>query len=213
MPAEIVDAGLPLSEVTSDIDCIIRDGALDIGADETGSTQQEDPSCELLSNTNFDNALQPEWDYWGCTAATVNGIASMTNIITSQEVWQAALFTEGFTIEQGESYILNFSARASSNRPITVKVGQNASPFLDYLIETIGLTTSMQDFTMSFTMSEGTDTNTALDFMIGGNTTDVFIDHASLIKVNCQESLCPDELILDQSITTGLYKAKRLLFH
>jgi len=77
-------------------------------------------TCELLTNTNFDNDLAT-WDYWGCDATSINGVATLTNIINGQNVWEAALYTDNILIEQGESYEVKFRARADANRKSRAK--------------------------------------------------------------------------------------------
>jgi len=141
--------------------------------------------CELLLNGNFDSDLAP-WDYWECNATSVNGVATLTNIINGQNVWDAAFYTDNILIEQGESYEVKFRARADVNRTMGVKVGQNEAPFLDDLYQTVNLTTNMTDFSMNFTMNRPTDYNTAFNFFIaGGNTANIYIDNVSLKKVDC----------------------------
>jgi len=183
---------------TYDVNCNCT-GGLFQDADNDGVCDANDPNdtdpcipntcqtgdCELVTNPNFDNPLPPEWGFWGCSATVINGEAALTNIITSQEVWEASLYTDNILVEQGETYIVKFRARASANRTMDVKVGQNGSPFSDYFYERVNLTTAAQDFTFTFTMTQATDANTAFDFFVGVNTSNVYIDSASLEKVGC----------------------------
>ncbi len=146
--------------------------------------------CELLTNTNFDSNIN-NWVHWGCDAASVNGIASLTNIDPGVNPWDVALSQsqQNITLEQGETYTITFRARADGNRPLYLYVGMNQDPYTAYLYETFNLTTNMQVFSRTFTMTNATDYNINFDFNMGGNGTSTYIDYASLKKVNC--GTCP----------------------
>ena len=148
--------------------------------------------CELLTNTDFDNDLTGNWGHWGCTPQAINGIANITNIASGNNTWEAGFVQSGLTIEQGENYNIKFRARAANNRPVQVLVQHKGAPYTQYYATTVNLTTSMQNYNLSFTMNEPTDNNTNFIFQLGGNSTNTFIDNASLTKDDCGPS-CPQQ--------------------
>lgn len=154
-------------------------------------TMTETAECELLQNPQFDNSLNGTWDYYGCDANITNGVVHISNINPSVNFWEVGFLqeSENIVIQQGEDYQLSFRARAASNRTIDVIVQMGQTPYTGYFTETVALTTNMQDFNFAFTMASPTDVSTNVDFYLGGNQTDTYIDFASLVLTNCDNTV------------------------
>jgi len=140
----------------------------------------------LLSNPNFDTNIDA-WVYWGCTAAVNNGVVNLTNISSAVNPWDVGFIqnNQNISVQQGQEYQVNFSARADANRPMLVSVQLTEAPYTTYFSQTVNLNTSMQDFSFTFTMNSPTDTNSNFEFYLGQSTTNTYIDNASLQKTNC----------------------------
>jgi len=141
-------------------------------------------SCQLLQNPTFDTNIA-NWNNWNCTPTAVSGIANLTGIIPGVDPWDAGFNQGNISIVQGATYTVSFLASADSNRTVVVKVGQAVAPFAAYAFETVNLTTSMQTHTVTFTMNDPTDNNVNLDFLIGGDAANVYLDYVSLIEDTC----------------------------
>ncbi len=93
----------------------------------------------------------------------------------------------GLKMEQGLSYAVSFKARsASDTRNIFVKVGLAGEPWTLYSeYKTYKLTTIKKHYTFKFTMTEPTDTNAYIEFQLGTNDIDVYLDDIILKKDEC----------------------------
>jgi len=147
-------------------------------------------TCEMLTDNNYDNG-GTDWFEWGCNRSGANSEVVLTGI-AGANAWDAGFFQGDLLIEEGQTYSLSFSARASSNRTIVFKTGLNVTPFDSYIFETLNLTTAYQTFNYNFTMVNPTITNGVFEFQLGGNTADVFFRDASMIDVACTGGPCVD---------------------
>ena len=136
-------------------------------------------TCEVLTNGGFDSNVS-NWNTWGCNAYASGGAANITSISTGANPWDAGFNQVGFTVRQGTTYTVTFRARAASNRSIVVKTGMTGTPWTSYFYENINLTTSMQTYTITFTMNYPTDTNARFEFFFGTNSSNVYIDSVSM---------------------------------
>ncbi len=93
------------------------------------------------------------------------------------------LYSSIGSLSNGKTYQVTFKAKASGSRSIRVGVLRGASPWTNFLAENVNLTTSVQSFTLEFTMSEN-NSDARVDFFIGNNTNDVWID-AVAVKEKC----------------------------
>lgn len=146
-------------------------------------------NCEKLVNGGFDTDIT-DWNWWACTPSSVGGVANLTAISAAAvNTWDAG-FNQGFiALEQGKDYTVTFRARADAARSVVVKVGLAVTPFTAYTFETINLTTSMQVYTVAFSMIDPDDASANLDFLIGGNTANIYLDYVNLTEDNCGS--CP----------------------
>lgn len=91
----------------------------------------------------------------------------------------------GMNLEAGKTYQFSFDAKAESPRSVIGYVGQDGSPYTNYLLGTTGdwsvsATTTSQTFTKSFTMTSADPTG-RVDINLGGaGTGAVTLDNISL---------------------------------
>jgi len=162
-------------------------------------TPIENEDCELITNGDFASDVS-DWVSWGCTPTWVSGVASLTNIAAAADSWDVGFSQYNMTLVQGKTYTLTFDASAAASRTIDMKLGQPVSPFTTYFFETLNLTTNMQTFTYTLTMTDPTTTDAGLDFFLGLSSADVYIDNVNLTEVGC--SGC--ELLLNNDFTTDV---------
>ena len=168
-------------------------------------------SCELLSNNEFESDIA-DWNYWGCTPVSVNGVANLTGIITGVNPWDAGFGQYNHTLTQGKVYTFAFEISAAANRTVDIKVGLPVAPFTTYVSETINLTTSMQTFTYTFAMPDPTANNIGVDFFLGLGAPDVYINYVNLIEQNCEQNSCPPvELLSGTTNTDKIYHAAQTI--
>lgn len=159
-------------------------------------------SCTILTNGDFSNGLTDWAAYGGGTVQLVNEEAHIDVVTPGTDPWNVNFKQTGFTVEQSSTYQISFSARASVNRTIRVKVGEADPPFTGYYYETANLTTDMNDYTFTFTMTDPTQTNAAFEFFLGQESGDVVIDNVELEDVTCVADIC--DIVGPESFTTGL---------
>ena len=102
------------------------------------------------------------------------------------EMWHVQLSQLGLSIEQGKTYELTFDAKVvEAARNIYAIVEENGGDYTAYNSNyDVSLSTSMQTYTLTFTMTESTDNNAALCFGMGINYYDVIIDNVELREVS-----------------------------
>ncbi len=83
------------------------------------------------------------------------------------------------SLNSGTTYAVKFKAKAAASRSMRVGVLNSSSPWTNFLSQNVNLTTSVQDFTVEFTMSENSSAP-RIDFFVGNNTGDVWIDAVSV---------------------------------
>ena len=87
----------------------------------------------------------------------------------------------GIQIKQNNQYTLTFQARAAKDRSIRVAL-LSKDGAITFVEKDFNMTRRPGTFEMSFTMTNSTDLEARLAFMLGGNKADVFIDNVKLIN-------------------------------
>ena len=144
----------------------------------------------LLTNGMFDDGLVG-WDTFINEATAmgtfnVNSTGSLEANITNGGTnnWNVQLNQLGLTLENGKTYMLSFDASAVAPRIISVSLQQNVDPFADYGGPgAIDLSTEVQNFSDTFTMTAPTDPNARLTFNLGLDNNNVIIDNVILKEV------------------------------
>jgi hypothetical protein len=134
----------------------------------------------LVVNGTFDQAV--DWgfyngDEWnGYTTSTVSVAdntvtVDATGLAAGQASFLTQLYQEGLTFRQGVTYTVQFDANAEAARQINVNLGEPFSSdpwFVNFTpTEVFDLTTDVQTFSFTFTMSGETNENGKLVFELG----------------------------------------------
>ncbi|MCT2536644.1 carbohydrate binding domain-containing protein [Aquibacillus koreensis] len=141
-------------------------------------------------NGTFDVGAMDRMTYWDFTTDGANADATvdpdsrelhinMTEGGADQN--QVMLTQTGINLLQDNDYELTFDGAADANRDLKVQlISQDGATI--YGEQTINLTTSMSTHSFSFAMSEETDINGQLVFLLGGNNSNVTLDNIELIR-------------------------------
>lgn len=108
---------------------------------------------------------------------------------TGADASKVTIDQKGIQLTKNNQFKLSFKAKAEVNRTMKVKF-INKDGNIDYVPETdINLKTTMETFEVPFTMTDNTDLESQLVFMLGGNNSKVYIDDVSLIRTSIDYSL------------------------
>ena len=155
------------------------------------------PACNnptLVTNGEF-NSGTSNWQLYVNTSAnasfaTVTGAGlSGTNSVKVTISNGASgdsdiqLYSNIGSLVNGKTYEVTFKAKAAGSRAIRVGVLKGSSPWTNYLTQNVNLTSSVQDYTLEFTMNENSN-DARVDFFIGNNNNDVWVD-AVAVKEKC----------------------------
>jgi len=143
-------------------------------------------NCIQIEDGTFDTDLA-NWYWWNCTPAINNGECQVNNIIAGSNPWDAAIAQSGLTFEQGKQYEISFDASASTARTISVKAGLSVAPFDIFNYEDVNISTSMQTYTIPFTMMNATSFSGSLEFYLGVDASSLVLDNIFIQNLNC----CP----------------------
>lgn len=160
-------------------------------------------STQLFAQTNLiDNGEFSQgttsWGFWTDTDASADysvGNNEMSIAIQNggSNIWSVLFYQEDITLEYGEEYVCTFYARAASARTISAIAAMSASPWTVYSnSDSFSLTTETQRYSFSFVMNSTTDTTAQIEFDLGQNAADVYIDTVALYKagtVNAYEKI------------------------
>ncbi|MFP4165304.1 MAG: carbohydrate binding domain-containing protein, partial [Chitinispirillaceae bacterium] len=139
---------------------------------------------ELIVNGSFENEDE-NW-HLGVYDAEAEGSVVDEEYETAidqagSEHWNVQFTQGGITLEQGKSYCLTFRARAVANRSVVVNVGQNGGAYTSYSeLQEVQLSTTMKSHSITFDMTEPTDSNARVEFNSGTNDLNWYIDDVSL---------------------------------
>ncbi|MEZ0536449.1 carbohydrate binding domain-containing protein [Caldicellulosiruptoraceae bacterium PP1] len=107
--------------------------------------------------------------------------------------WEPQIFRTGLRLENGKTYIVKFSAKATKDWKINLNIGKGldyAPWFIPYKQTTsYDITTEMKEYSEQFTVSEATDSNLKIVFEVGniqgqGSTpAELYFDNISIEEV------------------------------
>ncbi|AFV00434.2 fibronectin type III domain-containing protein [Simiduia agarivorans] len=161
----------------------------------SGDSVEPPEPCEpvnLTGDGNFTNGLGA-WTVYANTSAGASatgsvGVESGFGSGNSLKVDIGAAFSTNDVqiqrsfgkLEAGKAYVLNFNAKAASNRTMEVKIHQASSPWQNIkTADEIQLTPQDQSFTLFYEPAVDFG-NLKLGFFLGDNTADVWLDEVSL---------------------------------
>ena len=144
------------------------------------------PAAELVVNGNFSSGTTP-WHlgvYGGAASGKVaNGEYVISTSAAGSAAWNIQFTQTGIKLEKGKTYTLTFEARSSSARTVEVNVGMANSPWMSYSgAFNVSLTTSMKQFSRTFTMTQNSDLNSRLEFNAGLATPTLYLDNISIVE-------------------------------
>ncbi|WP_416147472.1 carbohydrate binding domain-containing protein [Salipaludibacillus sp. HK11] len=154
------------------------------------------PTGNYIYNGTFDQGTD-RMGYWEFntdeTADATKYIGSAVNerrfdaLITNggNNVNSVQLTQSGFSLENGREHQLTFDASSETERDIQVAFTNSNSEVVHE--ETIKLTPTTDEYTVDFNMNGLTDNNSELQFNIGGNENDVYIDNVFLKKLPLEQ--------------------------
>ena len=162
-------------------------------------TEEEPVSTPGIDNGTFSDGMEGWTAWWGDQWSGVsegmilseNGelkvaISSVGNKSYSPQVYQKDLL-----FENGSSYTVTFDARADEPRKMNVNIGKELSVdpwFINYVpVQTKDLTTEMQTYSITFTMTEATYADGKIVFELGNiagesAATNVYLDNVRITK-------------------------------
>lgn len=159
------------------------------------------PSENLLYNGTFDEGSNSQglksMEYWNFTTsdgAIADGSVNQdpadrefsAKISNAGKDENSILFTQdSLNIEKGNTYNVQFDARSFfANRKITVNVGSSSNAALSYSGDKdIDISQDMKTYSFKFTMNSDTDPKAQIQFKLGGNSTEVYLDNVVVSRV------------------------------
>ncbi|MDA3868237.1 MAG: carbohydrate binding domain-containing protein [Salinivirgaceae bacterium] len=167
-----------------------------MGAYEVGGVippdPDPDPSESLITNSTFD-VNTAGWSM-GYSSGASGSLASVTESGYSGKAGKVTVNNGGTSawsvqlrynvaVTSGKTYNLKFKASADASRTIGLVLQQNTSPYSTWMNNSnISLTTTPTTFgPYTFNCVE-TDTTNLLKFLLGGNTTNVYIDDVEFVE-------------------------------
>jgi uncharacterized repeat protein (TIGR02543 family) len=142
-------------------------------------------STNLLQNGDFSSGAT-SWNFGvyggAATGAVVGGEYVTTPTTAGTQSWHFQLTQGNLTLEQDKTYTLSFQARADSARTVEANVGMSADPYTSYMGGfDVSLTTTMQTFTKTFTMTGATTTTARVEFNSGLSAVQWTLDNVTLV--------------------------------
>ena len=148
-------------------------------------------SENLIENGTFDDGFS-FWEFyvnWAANAESYIESGRFRSYIPNAgyETWHVQLFQENLEIVQEKTYVLKFEAKAVEGprtiRAIVQEYGGDFTIYNNNYYE-VNITTSMQEYRITFTMYDPTDSFASLNFEMGITPYDVIIDNVELREIN-----------------------------
>jgi len=137
----------------------------------------------LLNGTFSDNQ-----DYWsnytnaGTQASfNIENNSLVANVINGgTNPWDVQYIQQNILIEKGKTYDILFDASSTQTRTINIGVGENTGDYLGYFIKIITLSSTMQTYIFTATMTNETDSVARFIIEFGGQNVNVNMDNIIL---------------------------------
>jgi hypothetical protein len=108
--------------------------------------------------------------------------AHITFLSLAEDPWGQQLLKE-ISLEQGASYVVRFDARSTAPRPLNVSVC-NSSTYVTHGAGDFSISTNMAPYAFRFTMTGEVSENDIIQFNLGTDTHDIWLDNISIVKYN-----------------------------
>ncbi len=150
---------------------------------------------KLLVSADNLCANEDNWTSWVDTSTGADGEMSYTSNGVKMQVnaggeyeWNAQIYYEGITLEQGATYKISFDYKADSEQSTSFHVMQGHDDYLPYYSGNLKWTTSAQHFEDTFSYTSATDKMCRVGFNLGGDGVNVpfnvEIANLSLVKIS-----------------------------
>ncbi|MDG5815844.1 carbohydrate binding domain-containing protein [Chitinispirillales bacterium ANBcel5] len=143
---------------------------------------------ELVRNGTFFDST--DWYFETNPPASATGLFEDEFIVKIDNVghnpWEIKLYQKGFKLNPGSSYKFSFDAYASEPRTIFANIGLTDPPWTSFSGgDTIPkhLTTEKTTFSDIFFISSSPEADSRIEFNLGNELGDVYIDNVSLIEI------------------------------
>ena len=173
-----------------------------------GACEEEPPTCNLVRYGDFSESIQ--WEVYENTSTNVNWGITNTNWLEldiqngGSSKWKVQATQRQIELEQGTTYRLRYDALALNNKNIDIKLtddGDNISYFVEN--ETIG--TAWKEYEYEFTMNAASTCSGRLNFHLGGNNHNIYLDNVSLEAINCDEPVPPPPVNSCEILSNGSF--------
>jgi endo-1,4-beta-xylanase len=136
-------------------------------------------TTNLVTNGTFDNGTYAPW--WGYannttdfpadqTLAVMNGqLCSTSTMGGGQHAWDIIIGLSGVVLQPNQYYHLSFSVSADAPRTIKFKTGFGSTPYTDYFVEPVQVTTTPQTVNYTY-LNVRNDPMAQFQFQIGNET-------------------------------------------
>lgn len=129
----------------------------------------------LISEENI-CANEDKWTSWVDTSVGADGEMSYIPNGVKMQVnaggdfeWNAQMFYDGITLEQGTKYRISFDYQADSDQSTSFHVMQGHDDYLPYFSDTLKWTTTKQHYEGTFSYTSATDNLCRVGFNLGGS--------------------------------------------
>ncbi|MDO6687460.1 MULTISPECIES: glycoside hydrolase family 9 protein [unclassified Agarivorans] len=130
------------------------------------STSAHSAGDEMLRNAAFGGGTDGWWST-GAELVIKDGEACMDIKRAGSNPWDVILGQRGFGLEEGESYSIDFTARANKNTAFTTLIQHEGAPYTQYFNQAIEVSTEPKAFSFTFTQEVSSDAKTEFQFQLG----------------------------------------------
>ncbi|MGY5450834.1 glycoside hydrolase family 9 protein [Agarivorans sp. MS3-6] len=132
----------------------------------TGFDAQAADAKEMLRNGQFSEATNGWWSAGGKLAANA-GEACIEIAQPGSNAWDVIIGQAGLGLAQGESYAVQFTARATEETGFKALIQHEGPPYTHFFLEDITIGKQAEQFNFSFVQEEKSDPKTEFQFQLG----------------------------------------------
>ncbi len=144
--------------------------------------------CELIVNHNFENGTE-NWTLRsfngadGNISVTNDGYLKVEATTPGTSDWHLGIRQQGFLLENGKTYEVNYMAYADTNRPSDVII--HHADGTQYHYHAPNLSTTPSTYSFQFTMDGTTDSDAVISLNSGSSDIPVYYDNISITPLDC----------------------------
>lgn len=142
---------------------------------------------ELLKNSDFTNGYRA-WDLYNHDVAKSqldisNGQMKVNIDNTGSESWHIELYQSGINLEKGNTYTIEFEAKAEEYKKIYCAVGKTEAPYSHYIGRAYSITDTLSLYSFKFE-ADRDDNNARILFDLGYDLDNIVFNKISVRKDN-----------------------------